>query len=187
MYFPETPTQRLNNSTTDQLTTYNSQSSYYKYWGKTVNIPEDGPAVHLLPYHSLDVSAIGQVLLSRHKGRFDFLTLHSGLTLELFTSIACYFLAIHDMGKFSDTFQSIQPKAAFTLRDKEIKTPYDIRHDALGYLLWDNSLNEDFSAFFLANYQLSKDEFFRWLELFDVWALAFAGHHGQTQKNVIHH
>lgn len=35
---------------------------YYKYWGKAGK--EDG-SYHLLPYHCLDVAAVGYVLLNR--------------------------------------------------------------------------------------------------------------------------
>ena len=36
--------------------------SYLRYWGKTSR-DEHTPAFHLLPYHALDVAAVGTLLL----------------------------------------------------------------------------------------------------------------------------
>jgi len=37
--------------------------SYYRYWGKE---EKDGQGYHLLPYHCLDVAAVGHVLLLKN-------------------------------------------------------------------------------------------------------------------------
>jgi len=40
---------------------------YFKYWGKAKSDDESGLAFHLLPYHCLDVAAVGQLLLKPEK------------------------------------------------------------------------------------------------------------------------
>ncbi|MEW6095573.1 MAG: HD domain-containing protein [bacterium] len=35
----------------------------YRYWGKASSSEESKPAYHLLPYHCLDVAAVGWVWL----------------------------------------------------------------------------------------------------------------------------
>ena len=38
---------------------------FYTYWGKTTDDPHDPLRYHLLPYHCLDVAAVGSVLIER--------------------------------------------------------------------------------------------------------------------------
>lgn len=42
-----------------------SRRLYFNYWGKARKEDEAGEPYHLLAYHSLDVAAVGQVLLDR--------------------------------------------------------------------------------------------------------------------------
>lgn len=43
-------------------------ASYFKYWGKVQKSPEQqDPSYLLLPYHCLDVAAVGQVLLKQNQ------------------------------------------------------------------------------------------------------------------------
>ncbi len=42
------------------------QPSYFRFWGKACKKGEPGEPYHLLPYHCLDVAAVGRVLLQRH-------------------------------------------------------------------------------------------------------------------------
>ncbi|MDH4318595.1 MAG: hypothetical protein OEV64_09420, partial [Desulfobulbaceae bacterium] len=55
-------------------------------------------------------------------------------------------------------------------------------HEPLGYLLWNNSLNEDFTAFFLAKTMDNHDGFNHRLALFDNWACAIADHQGRAPQ-----
>lgn len=48
-----------------QARCYFQRSSLFGYWGKARPV-EAGPDLHLLPYHSLDVAAVGVVYL-RHQ------------------------------------------------------------------------------------------------------------------------
>jgi CRISPR-associated endonuclease/helicase Cas3 len=75
--------------------------NYYQFWGKTVR---SRLAYHLLPYHALDVAAVGQVLLERdpyYRKIVTHPTLCGDLT-PLLTSLLCF----HDMGKFDPGFQA---------------------------------------------------------------------------------
>jgi len=48
-------------------------NTYFKYWGKARKAGEDGSPYHLLPYHCLDVAAVGCVLLRLHAGMLAYL------------------------------------------------------------------------------------------------------------------
>ena len=37
--------------------------SYYNYWGKATPADQAGASCHLLPYHCLDVAAVGVIYL----------------------------------------------------------------------------------------------------------------------------
>ncbi|MGZ8945870.1 MAG: HD domain-containing protein [Methylococcaceae bacterium] len=44
-----------------------TENLYYKYWGKARSDNENGANYHLLPYHCLDVAAVGWQLLAPDK------------------------------------------------------------------------------------------------------------------------
>jgi len=85
------------------------QPLYYKYWGKArQNETGNGFEYHLLPYHCLDVAAVGWEWLELD------ISLRSGIAYaigmekddqRLFNTI-CFFLALHDFGKYDIRFQS---------------------------------------------------------------------------------
>ena len=105
---------------------------FHRYWGKASPDPS-GPKLHLLPYHSLDVAAAGSVLLSSNaepvKGLAEFL----GMDPEALRHWLVFLLAIHDVGKFADGFQNLQPDLMVELQGRSVATPYVERHDTLGY------------------------------------------------------
>jgi CRISPR-associated endonuclease/helicase Cas3 len=73
-----------------------SVESYHAFWGKTRRRDNGSDGWHPIAYHSLDVAAVGSVLLRDHDfPRID-LALHP-LLLTL--------LAWHDLGKFTRPFQ----------------------------------------------------------------------------------
>ncbi len=53
--------------------------TYFHYWGKANSEDEKGVAYHLLPYHCLDVAAVGKYLLQTHHPIRQGLTLLTGL------------------------------------------------------------------------------------------------------------
>jgi CRISPR-associated endonuclease/helicase Cas3 len=82
-----------------------NNKGYWWYWGKARPESEDGARYHLLPYHCLDVAAVGVIFLRRaHRLRrflADSLSLDEGTLVALFG----FFLGLHDLGKFSEQFQ----------------------------------------------------------------------------------
>lgn len=113
--------------------------SYHRYWGKAMpqsNGPENGPRCHLLPYHSLDVAAVGHVLLSEETSRNRSLAGYLGIEPTELQAVFTFFLTIHDIGKFARAFQSLAAPAPELLVEPDPHLPYRLRHDALGMLLW---------------------------------------------------
>ncbi len=155
---------------------------YFKYWAKADRDEKaENPNFHLLPYHCLDVAAVGKILLSRNKSLLDFFVENTGLDATTFVSTALYFLAIHDIGKFSDAFQGLREDLLLQLRGRKKSKPYDLRHDSLGLLLWQEKLEEPFCAAHFSQ-QDDQDTLWDWQDFFEIWALAFTGHHGQPPK-----
>ena len=113
---------------------------FFEYWGKAGK----GDAVgcfHLLPYHALDVAAVGDVLLRRHLPWRDMLAARLGLSQAILLAWHRYFLALHDLGKFSYRFQALRCDLLRKLQDKATGDRYTQRHDSLGWLLWSEDLS----------------------------------------------
>src|SRR5690606_7707773 len=92
---------------------------------------------------------------------------------------ATFWLSLHDLGKFSEAFQSQKPDLFEQLQGREPNPdkPYTERHDSLGQWLWMDWLGgqavdgEWFGEFTSSH-----------LSGLDVWARAVTGHHGQPPK-----
>ena len=83
------------------------------FWGKAQPLdPDRGPQWHPLPYHCLDVAAVGEALLTRHCGLRQSLLDLLGLPSEDFIPVLCFLLCLHDIGKFA---QEISGKGAGTV------------------------------------------------------------------------
>ena len=112
----------------------NTNRSYYNFWAKA---EENSNSFHLLPYHNLDVAAVGHVLLSLDDQLQERLScfLHpcaKPLSRSLFTLL----LALHDIGKFAESFQNLRPDLLRQLLVKESNARYLLRHDSAGWLLF---------------------------------------------------
>lgn len=153
------------------------QSGCYKYWGKAGRKDDDSHLYHLLPYHCLDVAAVAHVLLREHGGIRTHLQRLSGLDND-FIHWVVFFLAVHDLGKFSESFQNLRPDLFTLLQGRESDKNYTMRHDSLGYVLWRSAVRE----------WLFADQPRRRggvpLSGFDFWAAAVMGHHGLPPKIV---
>jgi CRISPR-associated endonuclease/helicase Cas3 len=119
---------------------------YFNYWGKAKPSLEDaGAAYHLLPYHSLDVAAVGQVLLQQH----PFLRKRLAELMQLpeadAVSWCVFLLGIHDLGKFAESFQQLRPDLRQQFWPDSIikKKNYSVRHDSLGEMLWQRFLKDE--------------------------------------------
>ena len=81
-----------------------------RFWGKAQPCdPGRGPQWHPLAYHSLDVAAVGEALLTSHGGIGDCISSLLGLPREGSDRLTCYLLSLHDVGKFAKKFQAKAP------------------------------------------------------------------------------
>jgi len=108
---------------------------FYSYWGKARPENPSGPVYHLLAHHSLDVAAVGRVLLQRDKQMCQRLVANTGLDESSLLSLVTFFLSLHDLGKFADGFQNLRPDLFSTLRGRASRKDYTVRHDSLGNYL----------------------------------------------------
>lgn len=119
------------------------QLNYLLYWGKTSPSVGQGDhklIYHPLPYHCLDVAAVGKVILEKNsllRERFGVI----GKIHDL-VPLICFFLALHDLGKFSVRFQNLAPELLQLLQGRKSSLPYsrNLHHTRLGFLLWDETL-----------------------------------------------
>lgn len=156
---------------------------YFQYWGKAR--PEaDGPDLHLLPYHCLDVAAVGHVYLQRAPALLAWLSNQLGFADQaLLCDWVTFWLALHDLGKFSISFQGQRADLVGNLQG-EVPTSVGlagVRHDSLGMQFWMDHVQ-----------QRVEDE--AWfgddLDVFDgvrCWARAVNGHHGQPPLSQVDH
>lgn len=144
--------------------------AYFRYWGKA---ERDGTGYHLLPYHCLDVAAVGWQLLDQEK------TLCQRLAAQLRIDSAClrdfftFCLAIHDLGKFSRAFQGLKKGLSPDLVKANPSMRYSERHDTLGFWLWRENLSAQFEKLYSGN---------AWVNQIEPWLEIVTGHHGMPPK-----
>jgi len=81
------------------------------FWGKArPPVDRPSPSYHPLIFHSLDVAAVGRVLLARWPGLAVRLAAALGLEVEAATTLLIRLLALHDLGKFARRFQAKSPE-----------------------------------------------------------------------------
>ena len=146
-----------------------------RYWGKAR--PGDTSArCHLLAYHCLDVAAVGIEALQRLPGLRALFTRRLGLADHLMAPWIAFWLTLHDLGKFAESFQSQCPDVFEWQRGRppNPSKPYTLRHDSLGMLFWKDVLRDRVidQAWFGARSEDLADAL-------DWWARACTGHHGQ--------
>ena len=153
---------------------------YYQYWGKVNKFDSQGAlSYHLLVYHCLDVAAVGHLLLRKDKHLLRRFTEITYLDDETAINLISFHLAIHDIGKFSDRFQNLQPDLFKHLRGMTCNKTYILRHDTMGYHLWDSvwSLLWDENLLHLEQgADISKID---WNDILKPWVQAVTGHHGK--------
>ncbi len=170
--------------------TNDTAARYFRYWGKAHREGEKGEGsaeLHLLPYHCLDVAAVGHVLLMQHSALRKSLAMLMGLSESELVDWLPFLLALHDMGKFSAGFQNLRPDLFETLQQRQWPCSASPRHDGLGYLFWRKCLKEHCQHIGLLPTPQKKGlragNAFAGL---DYWLQAVTGHHGTPpQQNEI--
>ena len=147
----------------------------YRYWGKADGTSPNSTKIHLLIYHCLDVSAVGKAYFQNNKSTLKSLSGKVGLKDFEFLQFFCFFIALHDIGKFAAAFQNLKPDLRSFL-NKPSKKHYTTRHDALGWWLWDNCLRSVLIEKLSEFNGKEKRCLVNWL---DAWMHIASGHHGK--------
>ncbi len=148
------------------LSLHASETLFYQYWGKARST-EESVVCHLLPYHCLDVAAVGYCLLSPQTQRCQRLADQLGVTPQWLRSFFVFCLALHDLGKFSRAFQGLQTGLPEALVKPVKRMNYKQRQDSLGFALWRDRLAGQLS------------EFKSLIKAMEPWLEIVTGHHGQ--------
>lgn len=156
--------------------------SYYRYWGKASTSEDGKVSYHLLPYHCLDVAAVGKELLRKDERLRRILTDMTGVKESVIENWLMLFLALHDVGKFSEGFQNLRSDLFLRLQGRKSDKTYSVRHDSLGYLVWKKRLWDVVwtEGFLCLDYPESEKR--SWERTFDCFAQAATGHHGKPPE-----
>ncbi len=162
-----------------------SDLSIYRYWGKAKQKVETSPACHLLPYHCLDVAAVGQVMLEQHFHLLKHFEQLFRFPADMLRPWLIFMLATHDLGKFAESFQQLCPGLRTAWWGRVKRAVYDLRHDSLGYLLWHDPKgirlflsSEDRIRFVPKDVDIS----FLYRKILKIWLQPVTGHHGLPPK-----
>lgn len=149
--------------------------SYFQYWGKTKPEADIGPAYHLLPYHCLDVAAVGWFWLAPDTPVCKQLAMRLQVEPEWLQRWFTFSLVLHDLGKFARAFQGLRTDLSDELVKPNSRMTYSERHDSLGFALWRDVLQDKLAQHFPAN-ELA------WIRKIDPWLEIVTGHHGIPPK-----
>ena len=156
--------------------------SYYRYWGKASSSEDDDLYFHLLPYHCLDVAAVGRELLRNDERLRRMLTDMTGVEEGVIENWSMLFLALHDVGKFSEGFQNLRSDLFLKLQGRSSEKSYPVRHDSLGYLIWKKRLWDIVWTEGFLGLDSQENEKRSWERTFDCFAQAVTGHHGKPPE-----
>ncbi|UJP01404.1 MAG: CRISPR-associated helicase Cas3', partial [Nitrosomonas sp.] len=155
------------------------KDSIFDYWGKAdPNYPGE-QKWHPLVYHSLDVAAVGFEYLSREKAISDWFCSELNCNHSEWLQWASFWLVLHDLGKFSEAFQSQKPELFEILQGRKPNSEksYTERHDSLGQWLWCDYLTDHA----IEGRWFGETTKARMSDL-DTWMRSVTGHHGQPPK-----
>lgn len=151
---------------------------YYNFWGKA-GVNGD---YHCLPYHCLDVAAVGHVLLERNALLQQRFTSILGVDITVYSRWLPIFLVLHDIGKFSQTFQNLRPDLMERLQGTQSTKHYSVRHDSLGNLLWRDHLIDTMNSGKIAILPEMGNGFDDWLDIINIIINTSTGHHGKPPE-----
>ncbi|PKD42344.1 CRISPR-associated helicase/endonuclease Cas3 [Methylomonas sp. Kb3] len=150
-------------------------ASYFQYWGKAEPEADDGLAYHLLPYHCLDVAAVGSLWLAPNTAVCKQLAMRLQVEPEWLQRWFTFCLILHDLGKFARAFQGLRTGMPGDLVKTNPRMTYSERHDSLGFALWRDVLQEKLVQHLPAGQTA-------WINKIDPWLEIVTGHHGMPPK-----
>ncbi|MBK7490727.1 MAG: CRISPR-associated endonuclease Cas3'' [Nitrosomonas sp.] len=155
------------------------RNQIFDYWGKADPNHPGEQKWHPLAYHCLDVAAVGFEYLIQEKTISDWFCSELNCNHSEWLQWASFWLALHDLGKFSEAFQSQKPELFEILQGRKPnpEKSYTERHDSLGQWLWRD---------YLADHAIEESWFGEITEArmpsLDTWMRSVTGHHGQPPK-----
>lgn len=152
-----------------------ARAPYYRYWAKTSAVTTESAAFHLLPYHLLDTAAVCESYLQTQPRMAKEIASIVGCSEQTASRLVCFFVGMHDIGKFAESFQSKASKVFQELRGRTPAKWGGVRHDVLSAALWRELLPE-ISAWFCPPHNGDLDV------LNDALVFLYsasAGHHGK--------
>lgn len=152
------------------------ETAVARYWGKADPAYSGEPKWHPLAYHCLDVAAVGAEYLDRAPAVRRLFAQRLGGEQGLIGWIA-FWLALHDLGKFAESFQGQRTDLFQALRGRNPAKVYTLRHDSVGWLLWAGPVRR--IAYQEGWFGADTAEYGDGL---DSWAQAVTGHHGQPPE-----
>ncbi|MGC0623667.1 CRISPR-associated helicase Cas3', partial [Escherichia coli] len=150
--------------------------SFWHFWGKTRRGEKDGcDDYHLLCWHSLDVAAMGYLMVKRNCfGLADYFRQLGISDKEQAAQFFAWLLCWHDTGKFARSFQQLYLHPQLKVPESSGKNYEKISHSTLGYWLWHHYLSE--CEELLPSSSLSPRKLKR---VIDMWMPITTGHHGR--------
>lgn len=152
------------------------KDALFRYWGKADPAYPGKHKWHPLAYHCLDVAAVGVEYLARSPAVRRLFAQRLGGE-EGLTGWLAFWLALHDLGKFAESFQGQRPDLFMALRGRNPAKTYTLRHDSVGWLLWAGPVRQ--LAYQECWFGTDTAEYCDGL---DCWAQAVTGHHGQPPE-----
>lgn len=116
-----------------------------RYWAKTFPSGAGALDYHPVLFHGLDVAATASGLLDQRPATASRLSALSGLQPGVVRQLIPFLLALHDLGKLADGFQSLAPTLMEGLQGEVRLAPYDRylwRHDSVGFMVLDDLLHD---------------------------------------------
>lgn len=148
--------------------------TYFRYWGKAsgADTSESETPYHLLPFHSLDVAAVGYFLLDPKESLCRRLSQQLSVSPLWLQEWFSFCLMLHDLGKFFRSFQNLAPNLSKRLVAADSRCLYTTRHDTLGFLLWTQTLAHRVADLMQG---VPPTKLSPWIEI-------VCGHHGQPPE-----
>ena len=151
------------------------ESHLLKHWGKSAS----NGKYHALPWHLLDVSAVGVTLLRASPALREGWAQSLHLRPDGLETLLTLGLAVHDIGKFCDRFQALDREHFERVWPGKTPRLYQPHHTTLGSVLLKSHIIPSLAKSLAEVHPWSEGE---WRHV--LWALegAFTGHHGQPPE-----